>query len=109
MIDKLTIGKRISKYRDKSGLTQARLAELLGITAKHLSNIERGKVRLNTDLLSEIADKLNVDVVALLADADPAMPSYGMSELQEITKNWNPEQIGSLIQLAEIMDSQFKS
>ena len=90
-------------------LTQAELAEQLGFTAKHLSGIERGKVRLTLDTLCLIAEKLNVDVLTFLTDTDPAQPSYGMSEIQEITQDWTPAQKELLIQMVSHLNSFFNS
>lgn len=75
MLDRFVIGKRIAKCRKKRGLTQAKFAEQLGFSEKHICCIERGNVGLTTDLLSQIAEKLEVDVLYLLADADPAKPT----------------------------------
>lgn len=38
-----TIGQAIAKYRQASGLTQAQLAEMLGISNDAVSRMERGK------------------------------------------------------------------
>lgn len=109
MLDRLIIGKRIAKCRNKCGLTQALLAEQLGFSEKHICSIERGRVRLTTELLSEIAEKLGVEVFALLSDADPAKPSYGMYDIQEITKEWTPEQVELLITVANDLNKHFSA
>lgn len=40
--DKKYIGEKIRKARVNAGMTQYELAEKIGITEKHISNIERG-------------------------------------------------------------------
>lgn len=40
--DKKFIGEKIRKARLSAGLTQYELAEKIGLTEKHVSNIERG-------------------------------------------------------------------
>lgn len=40
--DKKYIGEKIRKARINAGLTQYELAEKIGLTEKHMSNIERG-------------------------------------------------------------------
>ncbi len=109
MIEMLTVGKRIARYRKKKNLTQAELAEQLGFSSKHLSAIERGRVRLNLDTLALIADKLSVDMLIFLTDADPELPSYGISEIQEITKHWTSVQKELLIQMVSHLDNLYNS
>lgn len=109
MIELLTVGKRIARCRKNCDLTQAELADQLGFSTKHLSAIERGKVRLNLDTLYHIANILNVDILTFLSDADSGLPSYGMSEIQEITKNWSPVQKEILIQMIIHLDKMLRS
>ncbi len=107
MLDRLIIGKRIAKCRKKHGLTQAKFAEQLGFSEKHVCCIERGNVGLTTDLLSQIAEKLDIDVLSLLADADPGKPTYGTYDIQEIIKEWTPEQVELLISIANDLNKHF--
>ena len=37
------IGRNICKYREKSGMTQAQLAEKIGVGTPYISRIERGE------------------------------------------------------------------
>lgn len=54
------VGTRIKKYRSVSGLSQQTLAERAGISYKYLGEIERGQVNLSVEILSKIANALNV-------------------------------------------------
>jgi transcriptional regulator with XRE-family HTH domain len=54
------LGKNISRYRNQLGLTQDRFSELLEISVKHLSDIERGKVFPSANLLLRIAGAVKV-------------------------------------------------
>ena len=54
------IGTRIAFLRKEKGLTQAELAERIGISRLLLSDYERGKVRLYADVLAKIAIALGV-------------------------------------------------
>jgi transcriptional regulator with XRE-family HTH domain len=60
----MLLGLNIAFYRKKKGLTQEALAELVGISRTHLSNIEATKVEksLSLEVLFNIADALNVEV-----------------------------------------------
>ena len=55
--DKKLIGIRIMQKRKEHGLSQEKLAEKIGISKNHLSNIERGN---NTPTLKFLFDICNV-------------------------------------------------
>ena len=59
---KALLGKRIKEFRVDKGLTQAQLAEKIGIDDKHLSNIERGKNMPNPNILESIAEIFGVEI-----------------------------------------------
>lgn len=61
------LGLTISYYRRLKGLTQTELADLVGLSRTHISNIEAPKVRtsLSLDSLFDIADALDVQVKEL--------------------------------------------
>jgi transcriptional regulator with XRE-family HTH domain len=63
------LGLRIAESRKIRGLSQAQLAERIGISRLLLSDYERGKVRVYADTLARIASALDVSPVQLLASA----------------------------------------
>ena len=62
------IGLNIAYYRKLAGLSQLQLAEDIGISRTHMSNIEAPNMSTSISLetLMEIADALNVPASALL-------------------------------------------
>lgn len=60
------IGRNIARYREAAGLTQATLAEKIGISAAFVSRVERGQKKMKVDTLYATAKALNVSVDALL-------------------------------------------
>lgn len=58
--ERLRIGQRIREEREKRGMSQNELSELIGIGANNLSRIELGKFNIGTDTLHKIADVLNL-------------------------------------------------
>ena len=67
-LDYKTIGKRIKIARIKADLTQERLAERIGISPTHLSNIETGTTRVSLSTIISIANALSVTGDDLLCD-----------------------------------------
>ena len=62
------IGKRVRKTREQVGVSQESLADAVGISVPHLSNIENGKTKLSLSVLIRIANTLNVSVDYILCD-----------------------------------------
>jgi transcriptional regulator with XRE-family HTH domain len=56
------IGEIIRRYRLKAGLSQMRLAELLGVTYQQIQKYESGKSGISVERLLQIADALSVPV-----------------------------------------------
>lgn len=62
----LTIGKRIAKIRKDKGLSQARLASLLFVSAQAVGKWELDKSLPDANMLLKIADELGVDVKLIM-------------------------------------------
>jgi transcriptional regulator with XRE-family HTH domain len=66
--DKLAaeIGMRLAKLRKDKGITQAELAERLGISQPMASDYERGKLRLHGELIIQLSEILEVSADEIL-------------------------------------------
>ena len=56
------IGENVKKYREKANLTQADLAEKVGIGTASVLRIERGEKRMKLETLRAVADALDISV-----------------------------------------------
>jgi transcriptional regulator with XRE-family HTH domain len=56
------IGAKIRSWRGRSGFSQARLGEAVGLTYQQIQKYERGANRVSASTLFDIADALGVDV-----------------------------------------------
>ena len=56
------IGEKLRQVRDFRGLTQAQLAERIGITAATVSKVEAGKWNHDIDLLAAFAKHLEAEI-----------------------------------------------
>ena len=61
-----TIGQQIKRYRTQAGLTQADLAELIGITHSAISLIEADKRGVTIDKLRKICDALGCIITDII-------------------------------------------
>ncbi len=65
---KKELGEKIKRLRKKRGLTQERLAELVDISPRNLSNIEVGISFVKAETLEKIIDALNVTTEELFSN-----------------------------------------
>ena len=62
----LVVGANIKRVRERAGLTQERMSEMLGIGVKSLSAIECGAVGISLTLLKKLCMMLHVSSDALI-------------------------------------------
>jgi transcriptional regulator with XRE-family HTH domain len=65
------LGNKIRELRKEQGITQERLAELIGKTTEHVSFIERGERAPSFEMLIDLANAFNISLSSLL-DIQPA-------------------------------------
>lgn len=62
---RLALGAAIRQRRENQGLSQARLALMVGSSKSHIWRIESGRVSVGVDDLGRIADALDTPVASL--------------------------------------------
>lgn len=67
------ICERIHHYRDRMGMEQKALADLVGVTANSVSNWENGRSRPDVNLLPGICNALNITLYDLFSMDDPTI------------------------------------
>jgi len=60
--NRASIGKEICRFRSIKGLSQAQLADIMGISRATISKIENGKFAISVDYLAKFAWHLDFDV-----------------------------------------------
>lgn len=63
---KQRLGAQIRMQREKQGLSQRKLALMVGSNQTHIWQIETGKVSVGIELLCRIADSLGIKVKDLI-------------------------------------------
>lgn len=96
-----TIGSRIVLQRNNRRWTQAHLAQELGIAQSVLSDMENDKISPKWDLISKIAEKLDVPVLSLLpANTNNVIQSQFSDQASNIMNQYsNPQQELKLMEM----------
>jgi len=63
-------GANLKHYRKERNLSQEQLSEKVNISAKHLSEIERGIVFASAGLIGKFAESLDIPIVAFFLTDD---------------------------------------
>ncbi|MEX0759364.1 MAG: helix-turn-helix transcriptional regulator [Tistlia sp.] len=79
------VGRRIRERRILLGLTQQRLAEMIGVTYQQAHKYERGINRVSAGRLYELAQALEVEVGYFFDEFDPTQPCEQMPERQRMS------------------------
>ena len=99
---KKDFGQRLKELRNKKGITQYQLAELVGIDPKHMSHIETGYTKLSLPVLVDLACALGVRTDDLIFDKE----SLAREELlEEITLELRDCPKNQLLTLRQILSS----
>ncbi len=97
VIDYDAIGMRIKIARIKAKMTQEVLADQVGLSVVHISNIENGNAKMSLQAIIDIANTLSVSVDDLLCDnIVHANPVY-CREAQELLRDCSPYEIRILL------------
>ncbi len=104
------IGAKIRRLRREQGLTQAQLAEQLGVSASYLNLIEHNRRKLTTDLLLALAEQFALDFATLAEDDESrlysdVMDAFGdrLFEEVELTNTDVRELVGASPQAARAL------
>lgn len=63
-----TFGKNLKYYRYKAGLSQEKLAEIVNIDSKYLSDLENGKYSPSFSKIERLATALDIDPYQLFKE-----------------------------------------
>ena len=66
-----TVGQNVAKFRSQRGMTQAELAEAIGVSVAFVSRVERGQKMMKVATLQAMARALHVSCDALLSSNSP--------------------------------------
>ncbi|HBG7071625.1 helix-turn-helix domain-containing protein [Clostridioides difficile] len=108
-LDFKAIGKRIKIARIRTNLTQESVADKIGVTPQHVSNIETGNSSVSLTTLVAIANLLNVSVDELLCDTVLKSKPVFIREADDIFKDCNEYEVRVLIDVLKATKSSMRN
>ena len=92
MVNKVYFGKRLSMFRRKEGISQAELAEKLGVTSQAVSKWECGNAVPDIDILLELSHLYKVTINEMLEESDLLYMLTGIENGHSKIAYYVPEQ-----------------
>lgn len=103
VVDFVQVGATIRRTREQHSMKQKELAEKLGTTATHLSDIERKK-HASVEMLVKISNILDTPVDNLLKGNPWICKSYTMdSDILPLLKEFAPQSMNAVREMLEAM------
>ncbi|HJC56860.1 MAG TPA: helix-turn-helix domain-containing protein [Candidatus Eisenbergiella intestinipullorum] len=100
-VDSKALGRRIRAARKKASMTQGRLAEAVGISEVHISNMESGSGNPSLATLVDIANVLSVSADELLCDSVICCKPVFQKKILEVTADCDDYEIRILSHVLE--------
>ena len=100
---KKKMGHRLSLHRKKLHLTQEQVAEILNISVKHYSELERGLTGISVDMLILLSNKLSINIDYLLKGDETKMSIS--KDFLNLIDSFSPEQKLKIYEIVQIIIS----
>lgn len=108
-VDKLYVGRVIRQKRKDLGLKQSELAEMVGISEKHLSKIETGKNYPALDNFFKMTEILKLSLKDFVSEGiDMADISSNKNKLKMIVNIATEQQVNMYLDMIEVINHHIK-
>ena len=116
-MSKVTLGQKLSDLRAERRIGLRELGRAVGVTAMHISNLEKGKSMPSPELVQKLAEALNANLDELLHLADQVDPDvvdviqsnpYSVPNFLRSAKDLTPEQWEALQKQVDKMTKSTK-
>lgn len=104
-VDYTSLGKRVAFYRNRIGLSQEELSEIVHVNFRHISHIETATRKPSLDAVIDLANALGVSADDLLVDSLNYSSSTADSELHKLLLDCNDLEENILIRTAKELKS----
>ena len=103
------VGQRIRAARLANKMSQADLAFEAHVSLPHISDIERGKTKMQLATFTRLAEALQVSSDALLRPDIPQVNSLYQGEFDELLKDCRPDEIDAIFRIVKELKHSLKA
>lgn len=102
-VDYKLIGQRIKEARNRAGISQERLGEIIDVATGYISRVERGNAQVNLRRLSQISMALDTPIEEFVSDTTTKSKNYLNKEFQELLSQCTVEKQRLIYNIAKIV------
>lgn len=103
-LDYLEIGRNIRTHRQRIGMKQKDLAEIINVSDQHISHIETGRTKLSLSSLVAISNALQVDCNTLLGTTlTAAKKTVLLQKLTDLTAMMDEKKLGLIVEFCSLL------
>ena len=103
------VGGRVKEARVRKHLSQAQLAEMLGLSSRYISNLETGKQNMSITALAKISDVLEVSADWILRNNTRDALEITADELRDLLADCSPAERMGIMRVAQETKKALKS
>lgn len=107
-LDYKAIGTRVRRKRLDKNLSQFELANEIGVSNPHISNIERGKTKVSLPTLIDIANALETSLDELVCDNVNESKSVFIREIADEIERCNAEEVKIVTDVVKALTESLK-
>jgi len=93
------LGRRVRHFRMEKKLTQEGVAELCELSAKYISDLERGKANVTIIVLGKVAASLGITAVDLLVNEHEAERASLVKEITQFLETADDAKVRALYRI----------
>jgi len=108
-MDYILLGQRIRAARQAAGLSQEKLAEMVGLTSQHISHTEVASTKISLPALVKIANALNTSVDKLLSDNVQDSKPHLLEDFQVLLDDCDGDELYIILQAAESIKKSIRT
>ena len=98
------LGRRVKYLRMDRGITQTKMAEMLGLSQTNLSNMESGRTTITTQNLFKMQGILNCKMADFFVDIDNDVEEATVNEEQGAKQSIELEEAVQILKLLKTMN-----
>ena len=103
------IGERIRRRRKQANLTQEKLAEMAGISSRHMSKIETGSCPLSLPCLVNVAAALETTTDNLLMDSVPEARPHLLGDAETLLSDCSSKELFVILRTVATMKESMRA
>lgn len=99
------LGKRISDLRNRKGLTQEKLAEMINYSTNHIAKLESARTNPSFELLVNIAKAFDIELMELFNFNEYQEVDYVKNEFERFIKTADDKKLKRCYKIFKSLDS----